>query len=151
MGTSKAKPRILCQNRKARHEYEVLETLEAGIMLSGDEVKAISTGRCSLIGGYVQLSADGVWMHNVHISATEATGSSSTEATRTRKLLLHKYEIKRWMSKLVSPGITIIPLQIHRSGKRFKVQLGLSRGLKNYDKRTKLKEKQHRASNASVV
>jgi SsrA-binding protein len=135
--------RVVSKNKKAFHDYLIEETLEAGILLTGPEVKSLRAGRANLKDGYAQLQAGEVFLHNVHISPYEYATHNPSDPLRVRKLLLHKREIRKLIGKLHEKGIALIPLKIYfiESGK-VKVELGLARGKKLYDKRASLKEKQ---------
>jgi len=135
--------RIVSKNKKAFHDFHIEETLEAGIMLTGPEVKSLRAGRANLKDGYAQLEGGEVFLHNVHISPYEYATHNPSDPLRVRKLLLHKREIRKLIGKLHEKGIALIPLKIYsiENGK-VKVELGLARGKKLYDKRASLKEKQ---------
>jgi len=126
---------IIASNRKARHDYEILDTFEAGIALTGTEVKSLRAGRATLVDGYATVSDDEVWLRGVHI-AEYAEGTWTNHAPRrARKLLLHRLEITRLTGKLREGGTALIPLSLYFSGGRVKVELGLARGKREYDKR----------------
>lgn len=135
--------RIVARNKKAFHDYHIEETLEAGMVLNGPEVKSLRAGRANLKDGYAQLQGGEVFLYNVHISPYEYATHNPTDPLRVRKLLLHKREIRKLIGKLHEKGIALIPLKIYfiENGK-VKVELGLARGKKLYDKRASLKEKQ---------
>lgn len=126
---------IIASNRKARHDYEIVDTLEAGIVLTGTEVKSLRAGRATLVDGYATVSDDEVWLRGVHI-AEYAEGTWTNHAPRrARKLLLHRLEIAKLTTKLREKGFALIPLSLYFSGGRVKVELGLARGKREYDKR----------------
>src|SRR3712207_2241601 len=126
----------VAENRKARHDYFIEESYEAGIVLTGSEIKAIRAGRLNLRGGYARVVNGEVWMYDVHISPYEQSGTYfNHEPTRPRKLLLHRREINRLLGKLEAKGLTLVPLDIHFKGRRAKVKLGVARGKKLFDKR----------------
>jgi len=135
--------RIVCRNKKAFHDYHIDGTLEAGMVLSGPEVKSLRAGRANLKDGYAQLKDGEVFLYNVHISPYAFATHNPTDPLRVRKLLLHKREIKKLIGKLHEKGIALIPLKIYfiKNGKA-KIELGLARGKKLYDKRAALKQKQ---------
>ena len=126
---------IIASNRKARHDYEILDTYEAGIALTGTEVKSCRAGRATLVDGYATISDDEVWLRGVHI-AEYAEGTWTNHAPRrARKLLLHRAEILKLTSKMRESGTALIPLSLYFSNGRVKVELGLARGKREYDKR----------------
>jgi SsrA-binding protein len=135
--------KVVCKNKKAYHDYHIDGTLEAGIVLKGSEVKSLRAGRANLKDGYAQLERGEVFLHNVHISPYSHATYDKVNPLRVRKLLLHRREIKKLIGKLHEKGIALIPLRIYfiNNGKA-KVELGLARGKKLYDKRASLKEKQ---------
>lgn len=136
--------KVVCQNKKAYHDYHIEATYEAGMVLSGPEVKSLRAGKANMRDGYVQINGRGeVIMYNVHISFYTFATHNPNEPLRMRKLLLHKREIRKLIGKLKEKGLALIPLKIYfvHNGKA-KVELGLARGKKQYDKRAALKEKQ---------
>ncbi len=134
--------KIVSKNKKAYHDYHIDQTLEAGIVLSGPEVKSLRAGKVNLRDGYALLKDGEVFLFNVHISAYSFATHINQEPLRVRKLLLHRSEIRKLIGKLHEKGIALIPLKIYfiENGKA-KVELGLARGKKLYDKRAALKEK----------
>jgi SsrA-binding protein len=129
---------LIASNRKARHDYAIIDTFEAGISLTGTEVKSLRAGRASLIDGFATVSDDEVWLRNVHI-AEYAEGTWTNHAPRrARKLLLHRSEIYKLMQKLREGGLALIPLSMYFSDGKVKVELALARGKKEYDKRQTL-------------
>ncbi len=134
--------KIVCKNRKARHEYEILDTLEAGLVLLGPEVKSLRDGRANLTDAYASFEKGEAFLHNVHISPyPHAANIGALDPTRPRKLLLHKREIKRLMGKTQEKGLTLIPLSIYFRNGKAKVELALARGKKIWDKRESIKRK----------
>ena len=130
--------KLIAQNRKARHDYSIEDTFEAGLVLTGTEVKSLRAGRASLVDGYAVISDGEVWLHGVHIPEyTEGTWTNH-EPRRQRKLLLHKKEIDKLIGKTKEGGVTLVPLQLYFSGGRAKVELALARGKRAYDKRQAL-------------
>jgi SsrA-binding protein len=127
--------KILAVNRKARHDYEILETLEAGIMLSGSEIKSARAGKVQLRDGYAQILKNEAWLENVHISPYEQAGLNNPPPDRRRKLLLHRREISRLIGKTQEKGLTLIPLEVYLKQGYAKVKLALARGKRQYDKR----------------
>jgi len=126
-------PRIT--NRRARYEYSILDRYEAGLALTGSEVKSLRQGRASLAEGFARIDDGQPFLCNVHIAEYESAGYAGHEPTRKRKLLLHKREIKKLVGKLNEQGLTLIPLALYFKNGYAKVLLGLARGKKVYDKR----------------
>jgi SsrA-binding protein len=122
-------------NRKAFHDYFILETYEAGIALKGTEVKSLRQGNANLQDSYAAIKNGEVWLHNMHISPFEKGNINNHEPKRDRKLLLHKQEIRRLVGKVSEKGLTLVPLRIYFKNKVAKVELGLAKGKKQYDKR----------------
>ena len=140
--TPKERSRLVCQNKKAYHDYEILETFEAGMVLLGTEVKSLRQGRANLKDSYARIRNDEVYLYGLHISAYTHAAYDNHEPERVRKLLLHGYEIQRLVGKVQEKGLALIPLKIYFSKSRAKVELGLARGKKLYDKRESLKRKE---------
>ncbi|MBW2310908.1 MAG: SsrA-binding protein [Deltaproteobacteria bacterium] len=134
--------RIVCQNRKARHDYFIDEIYEAGIVLLGPEVKSLREGRASLKDSYARVKSEELFLHNMHISPYPFAHHVDMEPTRTRKLLMHKKEIKRLTGKTEERGYSLIPLSVYLLGGIFKIELALAKGKRKYDKRHVLKEKE---------
>ncbi len=134
--------KIVCQNRKARHLYTIEDTYEAGIVLVGPEAKSLREGRANLTDGYVDIRRGEAWLHNAHISPWPyATNTAAPDPKRTRKLLLHKREIKRLEGKIRERGYTLIPLKIYFRKGKAKVEFALAKGKKLWDKRETLRRK----------
>lgn len=133
--------KIVARNRKARHEYEVLEEHEAGVVLKGAEVKSLRDGQASFTDAFARVENGELWLHSLHISPYENAPVDTMDPTRPRKLLLHRREIDRLRAKTQEAGYTLVPLDIHFRGGKAKVQLGLARGKKQYDRRQDLKKK----------
>jgi SsrA-binding protein len=131
--------RVVATNRKARHEYEVLETLEAGIVLRGPEVKSVRDGKIGFQDAFARVDGGEVWLYSLHINPYEQANRYNQDPLRTRKLLLHGHEIRRLVGKVEEKGLTLIPLEIYFVRGHAKVLLGLARGRKLHDKREKLK------------
>jgi SsrA-binding protein len=136
--------KIVAQNKKARHDYYIDATYEAGMVLSGPEVKSLRAGKVNLKDGYAQIDSRGeVMLYNVHISFYTFATHNPNEPLRVRKLLLNRREIKKLIGKLKEKGLALIPLKIYfKENGKAKVELGLARGKKLYDKRASLKEQQ---------
>ena len=127
--------KTVASNRKAHHNYFIQESIEAGIALTGTEIKSIRAGRVSLSDAYVRPEGGELWLVNVHIARYEAAGRSSHEPTRRRKLLLHRKEMAFLTSKVKEKGLVLVPLRIYIKGHLAKVEVALGRGKKLYDKR----------------
>ncbi len=132
--------KIVARNRKARHEYEILETYEAGIVLRGPEVKSVRAGNIAFRDAFARLEGGEMLLYNLHISPYEPATNQNEDPTRVRKLLLHKQEIRRMVGKVEEKGLTLIPLDIYFARGYAKVTVALARGRKLYDKRDKLKK-----------
>lgn len=136
--------KLVAQNRKARHDYHVDETLEAGLVLTGTEVKSLRAGRASLVDGYAIVKDGEVWLEGVHIPEyTEGTWTNH-EPRRSRKLLLHRAEIDRLIGKTKESGVTLVPLSLYFKDGKAKVEIALARGKRSYDKRAALAERAER-------
>jgi SsrA-binding protein len=133
---------IVTVNRKARHEYEILETFEAGMVLVGSEVKSLRDGRANLKDSYARVDHGEVFLLNAHISPYAAANRFGHEPERTRKLLLRRQEIDKLTGKVNERGLTLVPLKIYFKNGRAKVELGLGRGKKAYDKRESIKRRE---------
>ncbi len=135
--------KIVSDNRQARHEYEILETYEAGIELRGTEVKSIRAGKVNLRDGFALVRDGEVFLLNVHVSPHETTNQVfNHDPRRTRKLLLHRQEIRKLIGKVEQQGLTLVPLKMYLKKGRVKVDLALVRGKKLHDKREDLKRRQ---------
>jgi SsrA-binding protein len=122
-------------NRKARHEYTLIQTYEAGIVLQGTEVKALREGKGNLVDSYATVVSGEVWLNNAHISEYKQGSINNHEPMRTRKLLLNKNEIRKLIGKVKEKGLTLIPLRLYFKNGKVKVELALAKGKKVYDKR----------------
>lgn len=136
--------KLIAQNKKARHDYHILDTYEAGLVLMGTEVKSLRQGRASLVDGFVQLDGHEAWLHNVHVPEYSQGTWTNHSARRKRKLLLHRDEIDKLESKAQETGHTIVPLSLYFKDGRAKIEIALAKGKKEYDKRQTLREKQDR-------
>jgi SsrA-binding protein len=133
--------RLIAQNRRARHDYTIIDTYEAGLVLTGTEVKSLRAGRASLTDGFAQISDGEIWLHGVHIPEyTEGTWTNHAPRRR-RKLLLHRAEIEKLVGKTRESGLTLVPLALYFRDGKAKVEIALARGRKSYDKRQALAEK----------
>jgi SsrA-binding protein len=126
---------VVTRNRKARHEYEIVSTIEAGIELKGSEVKSVRAGGINLSDSYAVVEGTQVYLKNAHISPYELAVGEGHEPTRPRRLLLHKREIAKLAAKTQQQGLTLIPLSVYVKGKLIKIELALAMGRKKYDKR----------------
>jgi SsrA-binding protein len=131
--------RVVASNRKARHEYEILDTFEAGLVLKGPEVKSLREGKVGFQDSFARVDGGEVWLHSLHISPYEQANRFNEDPLRTRKLLLNAQEIRRLVGQVEEKGLTLVPLEIYFSRGYAKVRIGLARGRKLYDKREKLK------------
>jgi len=136
--------RDIAVNRRARHDYHIEETFEAGVALMGSEVKALRAGKANLRDSYGRLEKGEVWLWNAHISPYGPASQFGHEPTRTRKLLLHREEIARLHGKVKEKGLTLIPLRLYFKNGRAKLELGLARGKKQHDKRDSIREREVR-------
>jgi SsrA-binding protein len=141
----------IARNRRARFDYEIIETWEAGIALTGTEVKSLRNGKAQITDAYGIVKDGEVWLLNLHIAPYEQGNRFNHEATRTRKLLLHSKEIKKMIGAVERQGLTLIALEIYFKRGRAKVRLGLGKGKKNHDKRADLKEKDDKREMARAV
>ncbi len=130
----------IAQNRRARHDYEFLAKYEAGIALTGSEIKSVREHRVQLQGSYARIKNGEVWLQDAHIAPYASAGYSGHDPTRDRKLLLHRKEIRKIDEMMAGKGLTLIPLAMYFKRGRAKVELGVGRGLHHYDKREKLKQ-----------
>jgi SsrA-binding protein len=138
------KDSAVCVNRKAHHDYFIEETFEAGLVLVGSEVKSLRDGRANLKDSYARIGKGEAFLLNTHISTYPAANQFNHEPTRTRKLLLHKREIRRLTGKVQERGLTLVPLKLYFKNGRAKVELALARGKRFYDKRESMKRKSMR-------
>lgn len=133
--------KIVARNRKARHEYEVLETFEAGLVLKGPEVKSVRDGKVAFQDAFARIENGEAWLYSLHISPYEPASRDNLDPTRTRKLLLHGHEIDRLTGSVQQKGRTLIPLDLYFRNGYAKVTLAVAKGRKLYDKREKLKRR----------
>lgn len=127
--------KIITTNRKARHEYEILESMETGIVLLGTEVKSLREGRANLKESFANVRNGELFLHNAHISPYSHGNINNHDPIRTRKLLLHKKQIKKLIGKVQEKGLTLVPLRLYFKNGKVKVELALAKGKKIYDKR----------------
>ncbi|MFF2525977.1 SsrA-binding protein SmpB [Streptomyces liangshanensis] len=134
--------KLIAQNKKARHDYLIIDTYECGMVLTGTEVKSLRQGRASLTDGFVQIDGGEAWLHNVHVPEYTQGTWTNHSARRKRKLLMHRLEIDKLDSKSSESGHTIVPLAMYFKDGRAKIEIALAKGKKEYDKRQTLREKQ---------
>jgi SsrA-binding protein len=133
---------LIAQNKKARHDYDILETYEAGMVLKGTEVKSLRAGRATLTDGYASVEGGEVWLRGVHIPEYDPGTWTNHEPRRARKLLLHRAEIDKLIGKTRETGLTLIPLSMYFKDGNAKVEIGLARGRKAHDKRQAIAERE---------
>jgi SsrA-binding protein len=133
--------KVIAKNRKAKHDYFLLETFEAGISLQGSEIKSIRAGHISIKEAYVKVDGEQAWLVNAHISPYDPASRENHDPIRERKLLLHKKEIARLWDEVRQKGATIIPLQVYLKNGKAKVEISIVKGKKNYDKRQAIAKK----------
>jgi SsrA-binding protein len=133
--------RVVAQNRKARHEYHILQTWEAGLVLQGTEVKSLREGKANLSDAFATISNGELWLYNMHVSPYEQGNRFNHDPLRVRKLLLHRSELRRLVGQVEQKGLTLVPLDVHFTGGIAKVNLALVRGKKLHDKRDTLRER----------
>ncbi len=134
--------KVIATNRKARHDFHILDTIEAGLVLTGTEVKSLRQGRASLVDGFASIDYGEAWLENVYIPEYAQGTWTNHSARRKRKLLMHREQIDKLAGKSRETGMTLIPLQLYFSDGRAKVEIALAKGKKEYDKRHTLREKQ---------
>ena len=141
MAEAKTGDRIAVQNRRARHEYHVLDTWEAGIVLQGTEVKSLRDGKANLQDSFARLDRGELWLYNLHISPYEMGNRFNHDPLRPRKLLMHRSELRRLVGQVEQKGLTLVPLDLHFTNGLAKVNLALVRGKQLHDKRDSLRER----------
>jgi len=137
-----AAQKIIADNRKAFHDYHIVDTLEAGIALLGTEVKSIRDGGANLRDSFARVEDGEIWVYNVHISPYRNRGYSDHDPTRRRKLLLHRHEIRKLIGKTVERGMTLVPVRMYFKNGRVKVAISLAKGKKAHDKRETIKRRE---------
>jgi len=133
--------KILAQNKKAFHDYFIEETYQAGMELVGTEVKSLRAGKCNLRDSFVRIENGEAFVHGMHVSAYEQGNIFNKDPVRKRKLLLHKYEIKKLQSAIMQDGLTIVPTRVYLKGGLVKIDIAIAKGKKLYDKRASMAEK----------
>ena len=134
--------KLITVNRRARHDYAITDTYEAGLVLTGTEVKSLRAGKANLTDAYAEVRDGEVWLVNAHIPEYDQGTWTNHEPRRTRKLLLHAQEISRLIGKTKQSGLTLVPMQMYFKGGKAKVEIGLGKGKKAYDKRQDIAERQ---------
>ena len=138
---AKSNGKLIANNKKAYHDYFILDTYETGISLAGKEVKSLRMGKCSIKESFVRIENGEVFIYGMHISPYEKGNIFNKDPLRPRKLLLHKYEINKLLGKTKEKGIAIVPLKVYFKGSLVKVEIGLAKGKKLYDKRQDIAKK----------
>jgi len=141
----------IAENRKAFHDYHVLDTWEAGMVLLGTEVKSIREGRVNLRDSFARVEKGEVWLYNVNISSYSHRGYADHEPLRQRKLLMHRDEIRKLIGKTTEKGMTLVPLRMYFRKGRVKVAIGLAKGKKDYDKRETIKRRETERETRAAV
>ncbi len=142
MTSETAKEKVVVTNRKALHDYFIIETYEAGIVLKGTEVKSLRQGNANLQDGYALLKNGELWLIGMHISPFEKGNINNHDPKRERKLLLHKQEIRRLINSLTTKGLTLVPLKVYFKNNIIKIEIGVAQGKKSYDKRETIKKRE---------
>ena len=138
----KGEGKVVAQNKKARHDYTIVDTTEAGLVLTGTEIKSVRAARINLKDGYVQIKKGEAWLVNVHIAPYEEGNIWNQDPTRTRKLLLHKKQIAKLEGEVKGTGMTLVPLKVYIKDGFAKVLIGLAKGKHDYDKRESIKRRE---------
>jgi SsrA-binding protein len=133
--------KMIAQNKKARHDYAIEDTFEAGLVLQGTEVKSLRQGRASLVDGFVDIDRGEAWLHGVHIPEYSQGTWTNHSARRKRKLLLHRMEIDKIERRVTEKGLTVVPLALYFKDGRAKIEIGLAKGKKSWDKRNSIAER----------
>lgn len=136
--------KLIANNKKAYHDYFILETYEAGIALHGTEVKSLRMGKCSIKEAFIRVENEEVYVYGMHISPYEKGNIFNKDPLRVRKLLLHSYEIRKIEGKIREKGYTLVPLKVYFKGSLVKVEIGVAKGKKLYDKRQDIAKKDQR-------
>ena len=141
---AKTNGKLIANNKKAYHDYFILDTYEAGIALHGTEVKSLRMGKCSIKESFIRVENGEMFIYGMHISPYEKGNIFNKDPLRERKLLMHRYEINKLKGKIQEKGYTLVPLQVYFKGSLVKVEIGLARGKKLYDKRADIAKKDQR-------
>ena len=142
MAKDKVKDNVVAQNKKAHYDYEITETFEAGIVLTGTEIKSVRQARINIRDGFARVRNGEVWLSNVHISPFDEGNIWNVDPTRSRKLVLHKKQIAKIEAEISQAGMSFVPLRVYVKDGFAKVLMGLAKGKKNYDKRETIKRKE---------
>ena len=151
MSRTGAGEKLVASNRRAHHNFEILETHEAGLVLQGTEVKSLRDSRADLKESYARIEGSEAWLVGLHISPYAQGNRANHDPLRPRKLLLHRGEINRLLGKIMEKGLTLVPLRLYFKGGRAKVELGLARGRKTLDKRHAIREREERREVARAL
>ncbi|HSE07936.1 MAG TPA: SsrA-binding protein SmpB [Nocardioidaceae bacterium] len=143
--------KLIAQNKKARHDYHIEETYEAGLVLTGTEVKSLRAGRASLVDGFAEVHEGEVWLHSVHIPEYAQGTWTNHSARRKRKLLLNRQEIDKIESRVNEKGLTLVPLSLYFKDGRAKVEIALAKGKKSWDKRHAIAERQAKRETEQAI
>ncbi|MBN1643504.1 MAG: SsrA-binding protein SmpB [Dehalococcoidales bacterium] len=143
--------KTIATNRKARHEYNIAETVEAGIVLTGSEIKSIRAGNVSMGDAYVRPDKGGMWLFNAHIARYDAASYQGHDPLRPRKLLLHKKQIRELMAQIKEKGFTLIPLRLYIKDSYAKLEIALGKGKKLYDKRESIAQRENKRRLERVI
>ena len=133
--------KIISDNRKARHDFEIVDTIEAGLVLMGSEVKSLRAGQCQLKDSYVTFRGDEAFLQNAHISVYKPSSYNNHDPERLRKILLHREELNKMLKRIQEKGLSVVPLKLYFKAGRVKVQLGFAKGKKKFDKRESIKKR----------
>lgn len=139
---AKGEGKVVAQNKKARHDYTIVDTIEAGLVLTGTEIKSVRAARINLKDGFAQIKKEEAWLVNVHIAPYEEGNIWNQDPTRTRKLLLHKKQIAKLEGEVKGTGMTLVPLKVYLKDGFAKVLIGLAKGKHDYDKRESIKRRE---------
>ena len=148
---AKGKGNILARNRKVNYDYAIEETIEAGVVLQGTEIKSIRAGKVQLREAFVQIRNDEAWIVNMHINPYEQGNRFNHDPTRSRKLLLHRKQISQLVGKTMQQGYSIVPIQLHLKNGFAKVLIGVGKGKKHHDRREDLKQKEAKRDMARAI
>ena len=151
MHASPPSPRVIARNPRARHDYHILETWEAGLVLTGTEVKSLRAGRASLVGAFARVQGGEVWLEALHIPPYGEGNIHNHDPLRTRKLLLHGREIRRLIGSVEQKGVTLVPLDLYFKRNRAKVTLALARGKQEHDRRDDIRKREAEREMARAV
>ena len=143
--------KLVAKNRKALFDYEVVDTVEAGLVLTGTEVKSLRDGKLQFKDSFAAVHDDELWLHRAHIAEYPNGNVFNHEPTRSRKLLLHRHQVDRWAARTQEKGLTIVPLEVYFKAGRAKVKLGLCRGKAKHDKRASIRDRDEKRAAARAL